>query len=81
MLSAYQGKKVGSVWYNWLAGKVKTKYTIIIRVHHLNGSFSYWFPPQRDKARTNKHGIEVIIKNHDSPIDQHDEIHTPSGCM
>lgn len=41
----------------------------------------FQFPPQRDKAQTNKHGIEVIIKNHDSPIDQHDKIHTSSRGM
>jgi hypothetical protein len=64
-----------------LAGKEKTKYMIIMRVHHFKEPFSYRFPPQRDEARTNKHGIEVIIKNHDSPVNQHDEIHASSSGM
>uniref|UniRef100_A0A0K8R460 Putative palmitoyltransferase zdhhc6 n=1 Tax=Ixodes ricinus TaxID=34613 RepID=A0A0K8R460_IXORI len=51
----------------------------ILEVHAILRIFR--FPSQGDKARTNKHSIEVIIKNHDSPVYQHDEIHTSSSCI
>ena len=39
---------------------------------------SYWFPAERDVSRSNKHGIEVVVEDEDSPVDEHEEVNAAS---
>lgn len=34
----------------------------------------YWFPAKRDVPWSNKHSVEVVVEDEDSPVDEHDEI-------
>lgn len=44
-------------------------------------SNTYWFPAKRDASRSNKHSIEVVVKDKDSPVDEHDEVNAASCCV
>lgn len=41
----------------------------------------YWFPAKRDASRSYKHSIEVVVKDKDSPVDEHDEVNAASCCV
>lgn len=34
----------------------------------------YWFPAKRNVSRSNKHRIEVVVEDEDSPVDEHEEV-------
>lgn len=34
----------------------------------------YWFPSEGDVSRSNKHSVEVVVENEDSPVEEHDEV-------
>ncbi len=39
---------------------------------------TYRFPLQRNVTRANKHGIKVVVKNEDGPVNEHDEVDAAS---
>lgn len=40
--------------------------------------YTYWFPSKRDVPRSNKHSIEVVVQDENSPVEEHDEIDAAS---
>lgn len=38
-------------------------------------------PSQRDVARADEHGAEVVVKDHDGPVEEHDEVDAPAGSV
>lgn len=55
--------------------KLNTKQTPVKKVM---GLCPYWFPAKRDVTRSNKHSVEVVVEDEDSPVDEHDEINAAS---
>lgn len=35
---------------------------------------SYWFPAKRNISRPNKHGVEVVVEDKNSPVYEHEEV-------
>lgn len=42
-------------------------------------SSAYRRPPQRDVPRADKHGAEVVVEDHDGPVEEHDEVDASPG--
>lgn len=38
----------------------------------------YWFPAERNVSRSNKHSIEVVVEDEDSPVEKHNEVDATS---
>lgn len=39
---------------------------------------TYWFPAKRNVSRPYKHSIEVVVKDEDSPVDEHNKVDASS---
>lgn len=42
------------------------------------GVYPYWFPAKRDVPRSNKHSIEVVVQDENSPVEEHYEVDAAS---
>lgn len=38
----------------------------------------YWFPAMKNVSRSNKHRIEVVVEDEDSPVEKHNEVDATS---